>query len=685
MFTVILLNDRTAEYYKPYQFLFQPFIQRDFIQFSRWDDRGTDFDSALPELSRVIKDKKAWNAMVVTTDSLDEEEPLCKPDERNPFDYSSTEDLRFPKESSVPLIRLAHILGGYPDYSSAELEEVYTYDYEEDNGEIYTKTIPVSQIEDEETFFDNISHRVSNIQLLYKEKPKPPEEREAFKELSRKYSLAGSYTGERPNYIELISTRRRSESILQAKYIDALRNSLEQTSSKFWFRNRYPDRCRFLTYDIDGQEHTLFTREIFEFWLTVLSVAINDIPASVLQAYRLYNISVEISRKQFKDTLNEQITQMDQCLDILKRLRKEAEKVSFSQEENWLERQIIPVNIDSISKDELSVNMKVGLSCDKYEDGDQKNWTDESKESRLKLEKYIKLPLRAINHSAIHLKNRIIDFKDFRCRLDIFQQKELQEKREAHERSIFTSEARQQFDVKKLKARLAEADNNVQDEITGRLTALQIVVTSLVFSLIIFLAHTTYYIKAYERSGYALRMSIYLTICIALVTVLGGLVVLIIQRHRLRRKIKETNDIVMQFIKGIDESNQKYGEFFSDICSLMRENAISEGCRQDNISNRNSRSLLDVHEKAVQQILARNYKWLDIYDLTRVPVQTADISFNIEIPPGRNDIYWFESQFDEINLSINSDTTCLKSPYPFVTNLQIEREYIYEDHGENAL
>ena len=48
-----------------------------------------------------------------------------------------------------------------------------------------------------------------------------------------------------------------------------------------------------------------------EFWLSVLTLSVNAIPASSLQAYKLYRLGVEISEEEMSRLLNEHLNKME--------------------------------------------------------------------------------------------------------------------------------------------------------------------------------------------------------------------------------------------------------------------------------------------------------------------------------------------------------------------------------------
>ncbi len=152
MFTVIFVNSRTEQQRRNYQFLFQPFIDKGEMCFCPWFTEENSIETAAPDLYRILKDKKEWRAVILNMDSSydygkndklaqafgsheEADDTTLKAKENNPFDYSDIDSNTEPHESTVPLIRLTHMLAGYNysrikgfraelEYYNDELEEI---------------------------------------------------------------------------------------------------------------------------------------------------------------------------------------------------------------------------------------------------------------------------------------------------------------------------------------------------------------------------------------------------------------------------------------------------------------------------------------------------------------------------------------------------------------------------------
>ena len=128
MHTVIILNKHSSDLLKDFKFLFKPFVDKGIISFCDWNESGTDIPSSVPDLYNLIKGRQEWRALVLNTDSMFDHGHPYIADDKNPFDFPyETEDDVIPHESNVPMIRLTHMIYGYPAAAVKNFEKGYEY------------------------------------------------------------------------------------------------------------------------------------------------------------------------------------------------------------------------------------------------------------------------------------------------------------------------------------------------------------------------------------------------------------------------------------------------------------------------------------------------------------------------------------------------------------------------------
>ena len=173
MHTVIILSKHSSDLLKDYRFLFRPFTEKGLVSFCDWNESGTDLTASVPDLYKLIKGRLQWRAVIVDTEPAFGRKNGPVPDEKNPFDYpGEAQDLSEPPHpSSVPIIRLTHMLCGYPSSPVKNFEDGYEY-----TDEITGKTKRVRASELTETEFYELAARYKDeLRRIYLEEKVPEE------------------------------------------------------------------------------------------------------------------------------------------------------------------------------------------------------------------------------------------------------------------------------------------------------------------------------------------------------------------------------------------------------------------------------------------------------------------------------------------------------------------------------
>ena len=84
----------------------------------------------------------------------------------------------------------------------------------------------------------------------------------------------------------------------------------EYSAEGFWQRNQYPSMCRFMVFDTSKQGNSQKLAERLNFWMTILLLTGNDIPASSLQAYGLYRVGVACDKEAMAAVFQKKVLTM---------------------------------------------------------------------------------------------------------------------------------------------------------------------------------------------------------------------------------------------------------------------------------------------------------------------------------------------------------------------------------------
>ncbi|MBQ4560860.1 MAG: hypothetical protein IJA55_00840 [Clostridia bacterium] len=678
MFTVIMQSKRCSDLMRDYKFLFKPFLDEGLIAFCDWNESGTDVQSSVPDLYNLVKGKNDWRAIIINTDSVYDYKGVFAPDKTNPFDYSSVDQNELPHESPVPIVRLTHIIGGYSTFCKKDFEKAFEY-IDEASGE--KVRVPESRLTQEE--IHSLSENYyETLNAVYIEKEDDPTTLKLQESLCDKYAFSDI----RPSEILLISTRKKPGDNERAKIIESWKNHLEMTSSAFWEKNRYPNNCRFLFYDITNSDNSLYHKELTEFWLSVLTVAINRITASTLQAYRLYKLHIDVSKQELTKSLNLHLNKMNSVYTFIREQLLLRPVYTFDEEEEVVGRQVIPVTIEKSEGKELFMNFGgVGL-CRDCPDDDSTFWSSQLRAKKDNLKRYLKAPRRVIDKAAAKLKVKTESFTGEYYELDKFQLADLKEYLDELEDKVMTAGVENVIDKKKVNDEITAIDKKVRREITYRLDKKTAIIGGLCILLIVLCGYIPYLLQSYKISEKYFFAAIGLTAGVLGLSALGGIVALLIQRKKIVRIMKKFNDLMRSVSNNIRSYALRFENYFSDICTYMKGRSILDGINMRKENAMSNYSLLNAHKQALQRSIERDVEWVRSYGIDRVDeiVPTVTAFFNSNIVPKENSLYYFEANYEELDIPINSTGDTVTAPYKFVEKLWIEREEIFDEEEGNA-
>lgn len=673
MFTVIIISKRASDLLREYRFLYKPFLDEGLIAFCDWNESGTDVTSSVPDLYNIVKGQKQWRALILNTDSVYDYRGVAHPGKQNPFDYSEADPETLPHESIIPIIRLTHIIGGYSTTPVKNFEKGFEF-VDEETGE--RRRVKEADLTEEEIHALSLQYGDA-VTDIYMEKEEPAELYERQQALSEKYAFSDI----RPSEILLVATRKKTEGSEKTRIIESWKNRLEMSSSSFWERNKYPNNCRFLFYDITNADNSMYTRELTEFWLSVLTLAINKIPASSLQAYRLYRIGVDVSRDRLETGLNLHLNKLDSAYGFIKEQLKMKPEYSFDEDEELVHRQVVPVAIEKSESRELFVDIrKIGLSSDCPMD-ETAFWNEQIRQKKTNLGKYLKTPRRAIDKSANLLKVKSEGFLGENYELDRFQVSDLTDILEKLESQIISFDTDNVVDQKRIEENIVRIDKNVRKELSFRMKKKQVILSGVLALFLCLCGFMPYIIMATKRSAANLPAALLLTLMVLVVSAAGGILALLLQRHHMITVMKPINGLMRSISANVNNCAAQFEDFFSNICTYMKARSVLDGARIHSENTVSTYSLLSAHKRALRSAMEREQEWLSAYGIKRMEEMIPNVTmfFKTEVLPMENSLYYFTMNNEDNDIPLNSAGDFVTSPYSFVEKLMVEREDIFEE------
>lgn len=650
MLTVLIYQKESQDYLNRYKYLFDHYEESGQIAFCFWDENGVDVQTALPELNNIVRGVREWKAIVVMPHLEGFQEELLLHHPENPFDYycNSKSDPGI-VESKVPLIRLSQMLGGVP-----LVDKHYFESFKTENSDS-----PAEIFNTENNDYINDQER-------------------KWQELNDKYSLRI----DKPQYLYLLKARLRRADNLPFDIEKSNEAHFESDSSLFWYRNRYPARARFLIQDCASPENVHYLEDLFRFWMTALTIAINEFPSGTFEAYKVYQTVSTISLEKLNDLFSQYYNRLASIQYRSKLQIIELQKQSqFVREKDALPayKFTVPVSVDGgIDTRALISTKEIGLSgdCPKNE---LQWWNSELYNSINTVKKV---------HSAVQLG---LDRASIQCRysskmndeeifeLDEYQIEELEQELSELEKIILGFNAYQiypfSYNYKKLKDTGDETRNAIEKRMTKKGTIVAGIFMLVIF-LIGFIPDLIYREKGTEMYWNALKID-----------VLGHGVLFIVIflclfyfRGVIKGKIKQYNKLVDKIIDNLLKAENSFSDYLTHCCSYMRGKYLLKVLTDQTLISTEEIIQLEQHSDHLQFYLEKIENWLSDFDMKVLEdkVTHAKDYFDFDIPPEKNRGYSIQMDIKDTYIESVGGSEC-KAPYPFVTEFKVKRESLFEN------
>ena len=648
MYTVIIQSPETERLSRDYRRLFfEEHIARNELSFCTWIKSGDTVDTAVPALYDLVAGKREWRAIIVQTEKDRLYGPASRP--RNPFDFIENKeyDPYVVKESPIPLIRLTQLLGGVPEpeirYEQGEKVDEY--------GRTQVVYIP-----------DKEQHQA------------------AMKEHGR-IAERYQFVENRPREILVISTRQsvdNSESEVDA----AWRTKLETESSEFWSRNRYPSPCRFMTCDVLNERHSLYPGSIFKLWAAVLLLSVNQIEASSLQAYRLYNLSLELDQEQLSAAFSRYAAKMGGMTGQLDAADANRETVEsqVARKAPELDEEV-DVTFSTKHSSDLMVDTKpLGLVTDNPVE-EREFWNERFRRATAALNELLRAPARALDVAADDTRRRSVYPAGEVEILNRYQRGDLTEHLQESYFGTLAARAALGLNVKRRQRERAIIDQQVRRRIAQRLSGKRVGIAAGICAAVLALGSLPYIIGAGRVGGSALLWALLVLVVMLLIAGGFGLAELWIQRKEMVDAMEDHNRCMHEVVREMQIGAQHYSDYLSCLCTYLRGRSYLDREQEMLGSLANVEKLRHGHHRAILKCVNLVRVWsaalgADV-DITMVGKDST--VFDPAIAPEENAAYRFELPASGRSIPLNNTGERLLAPYDFIRGINLEREELFDD------
>ena len=586
MFTVILLSDRAFHRFERWKVLFEPFEEAGLLRVCKWNRGGPEqaLNEVVPELSEAIYGKSDWRAIVVDT-SVDVENDWERTVPGNPFDFldnlneragtgRTPEQLNL-EPSPHPLIHLAHLLLGYPDITPKTFVADPSYWDPTSNRRIYQSEITNKFSESDEAALNVAQFRAElggkrDVQVHYRELPYTGEELKLHRQLTDRYRLLHI----RPKEVIFLATREPGQGNSSEVLRRAWRTSDEYQPSRFIERNDYPPSSRFVVHDLPKANDNRFQIEKIKLWLSLLCIAVNEVPGSALQSERVYGLEVKLDETKLADILNEQLTQLTAEQEFIENLINQPRKTTDSSVDQVLhQQQPIRVAFDEIGGSDLTVSVEGYSWATDRPRRESIRWQESINELRTAAESFSRRPRRALKSSVDQARTMSRNFRKDDITLDNISLDELEEELTKQSQKLAQPTSHNVLDRGTLGERIEIHDSKVRRTILRRmekrtvLAALTAVTLTWIFTFTPYIALAAWNTVAFLESFSVMMLTF---------AILGtlGIVILLIMKKRFLNTIRELNSDMRHYVSAVNAAATEFTAYLTSLLIFMRGQAV---------------------------------------------------------------------------------------------------------------
>jgi len=704
--TVIITDRQTTSLFAGHRRLLEPFfVERGgSMCVCQWDETGRNIEEAVPDLYKAIKGHPEWRAIILVHPLQKDDEPDDKQeyDPRNPFDFVCNRGSGLQiKENPAPLVRLTHMLAGFPSLGVKEYQTGYTI-YEKKAATF--KNIPVKingkdtvllqkdieKIKEEKDLEklskinDFFSKHGGDIKPRLYEMSYSDEEKAEYKRLAKKYALKEN----RPAEVLILSTREvytvDDNEVTREAVRRAWQSYDEEQSSDFW--KVYPNTCRFICYDLLNPEHTLYSRDLWRFFLLTLTLAVNQIPGQALQAYHLYKADLHINTDELKYVLDGHIENLMSVQAVIKERKLRVADLTKDKKQELVPDRYISVRFENADESNVKVDCdKLGLAVD-CPVSETRFWRDHIQGTRLTIDNILSAPQEIVAGKAFETRLTANSFIGIEQVLDRFQLDRISRHMDELEPQVINSNVYGILDADSYKKEVAKAGETVRKFIGLRLTKRNIFLISSCSLLVYLCGYIPYFINSAKISGHAFGAAFGLAIIALVLLAAGGLLSLWLIRRRLVNKLKTYNKTVRDIFDRVNKGARFFSEYFSSICTYMHAYSLKSGVILKKDNDFTAVKILDAHLATLENEIKANKYLCSLYGVaandSTVSSAFMDIKEEVLLEwPSKSQFYELAPNRAKGTLELDHTGETLNAPYGFIAGISLAREEIYDQKG----
>lgn len=667
MFTAIIAQKEYIDKVSEYKLFLKPFLDRKDVAFCEWNTDGERFSEMLPSLPEIVGRRKEWRAVVICDES--------GLGSKNPFDLVR----------SLPEPFSGTIIGELDEGNYAEYEE---YRKNEHNKKLcaYEEAAknPLTRIA---TFFCD-GPTVTMPESLLSDDPAYPR---YIAEIQKKEELRKTIKGD-----EVLLTSQPTEVICVAKRtLEDMREDYEVTwsthneneYSRFYDRNMYFDRMRYLVFDILPRTQRNYSFDYVRFLYATMLLASNDIPFGSLSPNRIYNLDCETDETALRELLCGYEAKLDLTKVMLEQRiselqsKRPARLTDREAESIFCAKVSIPVTFsEDVDRKSLYVPTKgIGLS-DGCPADECVVWDTGYKNSKKALHNMLKQIRRSLKRAATDCRTE--DNADLTKigELNEFQIDDVREHIGNEELSMLSVPVPDIYDEDLYVQRLSDDSKEVKKKIEQRMSRSATVAISCIAVLLFALGFFTMFWMNSDSGFFNMSATLIITASAVGAFMLVALIALFFLRHALIKRFKQYNRTAQDISNEIDGAMASYSMYLGHVCNIRRGFMVLNKAETHEDPDK---ALVILYRKHIIDIETAKASAKEIFGHYMVDNTGFDASgifeydYNFERPVEY--IYPFPFTDGKVRtIDFIYSGNKIEVPVDFVRNITVRREEIYE-------
>lgn len=667
MFTAIIAQKEYIDKVNAYSLFLKPFMDPKHVAFCEWNPDGSTLAEMVPELPDAIGRRTEWRALIICDESGLEL--------KNPFDLVSLQPEKFEgniigelDEGNAEQYEAYCVsehekkMKSYDEASNFSLTRLVTYFCEGPNA-----SMPESELEGD-----------TGYQRYIAEYRKKEELRSAIRKDEVIYTSLPS---------EVVCVAKRTLFGKKEDLENAWMTHNETEYSRFYDRNMYFDKMRYLVFDILPKTQRNYPFDYVRFLYATMLLAANEIPAGSLSPNRIYKFDCEHDEEALKELLFTYEAKLDLTKDMLEQRivaikSKRPERLSDREAEKIFCGSVtVPVTFsDDTDTKELYISHKdIGLAngCPSEEDG---VWDSRYNKSKKALHRTLKQARRSLKRAATDC--RAEDSGDLTRvgLLNEFQIEDVKEHIANEELGMLSVPIPDLYNEEAYIERLDEDSERVKEKIRKRMHR---GTTLTVGGLALFAYVVGFFTLFWQNSSSNLfNMTTSAIIALSALGVFGlvAIVTLFFLRHSLVKRFKTYNRTAEAINNEIYGAMSDYSQYLGHVSNVRRGFRVLDTAENREDPDRAKIILYRKHIIDIETAKAESRDIFGHYMVEKMDIDTScmlEYDYNYEKPVEYEyPIPYTEGRVKQIEFMRSGNR--VNVPVNFVKNITVRREEIYD-------